>query len=83
MWQLKWSQESENYIYGNAPYTVLLFNELVSLAATDDGLPTYGAHNLGEGFIMGTVADHTVVWELRNADKIFIVWAIKPAPTSW
>ena len=77
MWQLEYSPEAINYLTGNWPYTVTVYEAIKALANTPYGVPREGAHQEPD-CLMWTTENHLVVYERNEPARGLRIITIKP-----
>ena len=77
-WVIEYSQEADNYLVDNYPYTKDLDLAIIALSLTPDGIPPQGAHQLEPGLIMCEIERHTVVYRRLPERQTLRILVIKP-----
>ena len=76
-WEIRYSQEADNYLFDNYPYTDTLDWALIALLDTE-GIPPQGAHQLEPGVFMCEIERHTVVYARMPELRRIRILIIKP-----
>lgn len=77
-WTLEYSQEADNYLVGNRPYSNNVALAIYRISLSDSGIPDAGAHQLEPGILMCTIEQHTVVYERIPERQTLRILVIKP-----
>ena len=77
-WAIEYSQEADNYLVDNYPYTNDLDLALIALSRTTAGIPVTGAHQLEPGLLICELEQHTLVYARIPEKQILRFLVLKP-----
>jgi len=77
-WAIAYSQEADNYLVDNYPYTKDLDLALIALGLTPEGIPATSAHQLEPGVLMCEIERHTVVYARIPEQQTLRFLVLKP-----
>ncbi len=77
-WTIEYSQEADNYLVDNYPYTNVVDLAIIALSLTPTGIPATGTHQVEPGVLMCEMEQHTVVYRRIPERQTLRILVIKP-----